>query len=632
MNDRLSDNAHAGPKSLPRVIITNPTDGPSKPSEENASTEETPPEKPPTPRSVNLAVVLIICCISITAYWAGDITKALKTAEMNISNAQFSLLEASEDFMSTILLLPFEIVTDRLGGAVILVYGKALYTFGTILVAAAVTVRSYKFMIVGRIVAALGNVSTEMAEYKMFSSWFAPSQGFAFLVALRQASAKAGAFIGKGTANTIAEDRGLEWVFRVAVFVNLFGNISTIAFWIINRYCEQHYEDPKDMATQENLRKAKFEFRKLKDLPWMYWSIMGFALFEASTSVTFSQNATELAEMRFHVDPVAAGWYAAVSQNGGLFFVPLLGMFLDRFGHRASASTAASYVTYGVVRTMALTCTVDGIRMTIWEEGIFATALACKEIMNSTANLIVRVITGVIQDADDNSYDRVMKGYLTLSAGFFAVSLAIFLTALVNPNLRPLQWSRQERFAKGPTYLARIRNLSLLRLGQDTKRSFRRVWSGFVNFAARDNVLEVALGLIIAKAFTKVVTSFVADVVLPIVSLLPFLNRNLDQKFAVLSEGPNFVEGKGYNTLDQARSDGALVLAYGVFLETIISFFGVSLTLYAVAQLYMYISHDTIIKPTVRCKYCRKFIGKRALRCIYCSSWQDGREDLEQLG
>lgn len=51
--------------------------------------------------------------------------------------------------------------------------------------------------------------------------------------------------------------------------------------------------------------------------------------------------------------------------------------------------------------------------------------------------------------------------------------------------------------------------------------------------------------------------------VLPIVSLLPFLNRNMDQKFAVLSKGPNFDQQNGYNTLYQAREDGALVLAYG---------------------------------------------------------------------
>jgi large conductance mechanosensitive channel len=37
----------------------------------------------------------------------------------------------------------------------------------------------------------------------------------------------------------------------------------------------------------------------------------------------------------------------------------------------------------------------------------------------------------------------------------------------------------------------------------------------------------------------------------------------MDQKFAVLSRGPNYARENGYNTLYQAREDGALVLAYG---------------------------------------------------------------------
>ncbi|KAF3385262.1 Anditomin synthesis protein L [Penicillium rolfsii] len=152
----------------------------------------------------------------------------------------------------------------------------------------------------------------------------------------------------------------------------------------------------------------------------------------------------------------------------------------------------------------------------------------------------------------------------------------------------------------------------ILRVGQSAGEQVRHGWQAFVNFAARDNVLEVALGLIIANAFTKVVTSFVSDLVLPIVSLLPFLNRNMDQKFAVLSKGPNYVDGEGYNTLEQARDDGALVLAWGLFVENILNFAGVSLTLFAVAHLYMFISHDKIIKPTVRCRYCRKYISVEA--------------------
>ncbi|OQE10450.1 hypothetical protein PENVUL_c004G06960 [Penicillium vulpinum] len=162
-----------------------------------------------------------------------------------------------------------------------------------------------------------------------------------------------------------------------------------------------------------------------------------------------------------------------------------------------------------------------------------------------------------------------------------------------------------------------------LRTGQKAQEQVRHAWGGFINFAARDNVLEVAL----ANAFTKVVTSFVSDLVLPIVSLLPFLNRNMDEKFAVLSKGPNYDQQYGYNTLYQAREDGALVLAYGLFIETVLNFLGVSLTLYAVGHLYMLIFHDKVIKPTVRCPYCKQYIGKSALRCRHCSSWQDGRED-----
>lgn len=60
-----------------------------------------------------------------------------------------------------------------------IVYGNIVYTLGSILVAAATTVRSFNFMIGGRIILALGDIATQIAQYKMFSSWFAPSNGFA---------------------------------------------------------------------------------------------------------------------------------------------------------------------------------------------------------------------------------------------------------------------------------------------------------------------------------------------------------------------------------------------------------------------------------------------------------------------
>ncbi len=42
-----------------------------------------------------------------------------------------------------------------------------------------------------------------------------------------------------------------------------------------------------------------------------------------------------------------------------------------------------------------------------------------------------------------------------------------------------------------------------------------------------------------------------------------------------------------------------------------VRFFFVGLTLYVVAQMYGWVSHDSIIKRTVKCKYCRKSISEK---------------------
>ena len=41
------------------------------------------------------------------------------------------------------------------------------------------------------------------------------------------------------------------------------------------------------------------------------------------------------------------------------------------------------------------------------------------------------------------------------------------------------------------------------------------------------------------------------------------------------------------------------------------TFFSLGLVLYAIAQAYAFFSHDSIIKHTVRCPYCRKYISEK---------------------
>lgn len=125
----------------------------------------------------------------------------------------------------------------------------------------------------------------------------------------------------------------------------------------------------------------------------------------------------------------------------------------------------------------------------------------------------------------------------------------------------------------------------------------------------------------VAAAFTNVVTSFVSDILLPPLSVLLPLNANLDLKFAVLQAGPTYYDlPHGYRTIEQAQADGAVIMAYGVFLNKSLNFIGLGSALYALAGLYQYLSKDPIIKHMVKCRYCRKNINEkvRAVCCFLC--------------
>jgi hypothetical protein len=63
-----------------------------------------------------------------------------------------------------------------------------------------------------------------------------------------------------------------SWVFWTAVFVNLFANLMTVAFYFFVRYCPITGEE----LTEKN---KKFELTKVLELPWVFWGVMCFSLF-----------------------------------------------------------------------------------------------------------------------------------------------------------------------------------------------------------------------------------------------------------------------------------------------------------------------------------------------------------------
>jgi hypothetical protein len=62
---------------------------------------------------------------------------------------------------------------------------------------------------------------------------------------------------------------------------------------------------------------------------------------------------------------------------------------------------------------------------------------------------IIRILTGAIQDADNNAYTRVVRVYAFFGCASLVVSLVILALSLYSPDLGRLQWSRKKRLAQG---------------------------------------------------------------------------------------------------------------------------------------------------------------------------------------
>jgi large conductance mechanosensitive channel len=98
----------------------------------------------------------------------------------------------------------------------------------------------------------------------------------------------------------------------------------------------------------------------------------------------------------------------------------------------------------------------------------------------------------------------------------------------------------------------------------------------FKEFALRGNVVDMAVGIIIGAAFSTIVRSLVDDVVMP--------------PLGVLTGGVDFsnmfitLDGKSYVSLAQAREAGAPVIAFGTFINNVISFVIVAFVLFMVIK------------------------------------------------
>lgn len=99
----------------------------------------------------------------------------------------------------------------------------------------------------------------------------------------------------------------------------------------------------------------------------------------------------------------------------------------------------------------------------------------------------------------------------------------------------------------------------------------------FKNFIARGNVVDMAVGIIIGAAFTAIVSSFVGDLINPVI--------------AILTGGIDFsgwfyaMNGESYASLTAATEAGAPVFAIGKFVMAVINFLIIAFVVFLLVKM-----------------------------------------------
>ena len=140
------------------------------------------------------------------------------------------------------------------------------------------------------------------------------------------------------------------------------------------------------------------------------------------------------------------------------------------------------------------------------------------------------------------------------------------------------------------------------------------MWKDFKAFVMKGNVLDLAVAVIIGAAFGAVVTSMVNDMVMPPIGMAL---GHIDFKDLFLS-----LNGQEYPSLAAAKTAAAPVIAYGQFLNTVITFLIVALVIFLIVRAATKLQRAPApAAPTTKdCRFCFQPIPIPATRCPHCTS------------
>ena len=115
----------------------------------------------------------------------------------------------------------------------------------------------------------------------------------------------------------------------------------------------------------------------------------------------------------------------------------------------------------------------------------------------------------------------------------------------------------------------------------------KKFFSDFKAFIAKGNVIDMAIGVVVGGAFKDIVNALVSNIITPLIGLLLGGSNLSDYKYVLQEEVVELVDG--VETVVTPEN----AILWGAFLQTIIDFLIIALTLFVMIKVAMGVHNKT---------------------------------------
>lgn len=273
-------------------------------------------------------ILLMVSLVMFGSYYIYDSLSPINDyiqKDMGLDNARFGLLFSFYALPNLLFLLVIAgFLLDRLGIRKAGTFYVFLILLGSLITSLGAG-KSFIIMLIGRIVFGFGSEATLLVTNKVIARWFKGKElGFAY--GLNITVMRLGTILALNTAAQVANATG-TW--RWSVWVGTIVMFISFIFFLVYLVMDKDVDKMIEAGTEEKI--AVGDIWKLSPA---FWFISLLCVTFYSAIFPFTNHAPRFLQMKFGITAAKGGLYTSYVMMASMIFTPLLGLLVDKLGHR----------------------------------------------------------------------------------------------------------------------------------------------------------------------------------------------------------------------------------------------------------------------------------------------------------